>query len=225
MNSQLREKAIRLRLDKRASYSEISKILKVSKSTLSYWLKDFPLNKEEILELRRKCWSKGEASREKYRLTMRTKKEDFAREMYSEKFEKMKNFSKDSFFTAGLMLYLAEGAKKKESAIVLANTDYRVIKFFIKWLKEFMTIIPKDLRIQLHLYENMDIQKEVIFWIRALGLKKSQIYKPSIRKLQKGSFTYGESYRHGTCSLYAFGVKKTTELLMSIKAFVDLYLK
>jgi hypothetical protein len=71
----------------------------------------------------------------------------------------------------------------------------------------------------------MDIQKEINFWMKSLNLKISQVYKPSIRKLRDGSFSYGESYRHGTCSLYAFGVRKTTELLMSIKAFVDLYLE
>ena len=58
MNSQLREKAINLRLKEELSYSEIQKRLHVSKSTLSYWLKDYPLTEEKILELRRKGWSK-----------------------------------------------------------------------------------------------------------------------------------------------------------------------
>lgn len=225
MNSQLREKALQLRLKDELSYSEIKRRLKVSKSTLSYWLKDFPLNEEKILELRRKNWTKGEAGREKFRLAMRKKKEDLAKQVYDKYKEKLKKISKENFFIAGLMLYLGEGAKKKESSIVLANTDPKVIKFFIKWMIEFLDI-PKDkMRAQLHLYENMDIVKEKDFWKKELGFSEKQFYKISVRKLQKTSFSYKSSFNHGTCSLYAFGTEKYRELIMAMKAFVDLYLE
>jgi len=53
MNSQLREQAIKLRLEKELSYGEIRRRLSVPKSTLSYWLSEIPLSKERILKLRR----------------------------------------------------------------------------------------------------------------------------------------------------------------------------
>lgn len=74
MNAHLRTKAITLRTKDRLSYTEIKRRLKVSKSTLSYWLHDYPLKEEEILVLRRTAWKKGEASRERFRSTMREKK-------------------------------------------------------------------------------------------------------------------------------------------------------
>jgi len=76
MKSDLRKKAIELRIKQRLSYSNIVKTLKVPKSTLSYWLKDYPLTNDGILELRRKGRGKGEASREKFRETMRQKKKE-----------------------------------------------------------------------------------------------------------------------------------------------------
>ena len=42
MNSQLWEQAVNLRLTGRFSYSAIIKKLGVPKSTLSYWLREFP---------------------------------------------------------------------------------------------------------------------------------------------------------------------------------------
>jgi len=45
-----REKALRLRTEKQMSYSQIKKILKVSKSTLSYWLRNYPLTEKNIYE-------------------------------------------------------------------------------------------------------------------------------------------------------------------------------
>lgn len=70
MNSQLREQTIKLRIEKYLSYGEIRKRLGVPKSTLSYWLREFPLSEERILALRRQGWKKGEASRERFRASM-----------------------------------------------------------------------------------------------------------------------------------------------------------
>lgn len=48
MNSQLREQVIKLRTEKELSYAEIRKRLGVPKSTLSYWLREFPLTEEKL---------------------------------------------------------------------------------------------------------------------------------------------------------------------------------
>lgn len=50
INEGVRIEAVRLRIEERKSLSEISKILLVSKSTLSVWLREFPLEKEEITD-------------------------------------------------------------------------------------------------------------------------------------------------------------------------------
>ncbi len=226
MRAILRQKAIDLRLKQQLSYSEIRKRLGVSKSTLSYWLSEYPLSKEKILELRRLGWKKGETAREKYRLTMRQKRTELDKFVYDNKYKLIEDsLSKQNFYVAGLMLYLAEGAKRKNSTIVLANTDPSLIGFFIKWMGEFLSIPRVSIKIQLHLYENMDIEFEKEYWCKQLAIKKTQFYKPSIRKLRKNSFSYESTHRHGTCSVYAFGVDKVRDLMMGIRAFVDIYLK
>jgi len=223
MNAQLREKAIQLRLGQELSYAEIRSRLGVPKSTLCYWLRELPLSKERILELRRQGWQKSEAKIEIFRATMREKREQKCQEIYSEQKKKMQLLSKDSFFTAGLMLYLSEGNKMDYSQIALANTDCRVIKFFIQWLDDFLGIAKDKVKVALNLYENMDIEKEKKFWQDELGLAESQFYKTAIRKLQKSSFSYKESFRHGTCALHIMGADKKRELTMAIKAFLDEY--
>src|SRR3989338_6401022 len=112
MRTELRQKAIDLRLKHQLSYSAIKERLGVSKSTLSYWLQEYPLTAEKILELRRKGWQKGEASRERYRLTMRKRRESIEKEEYDKKYAFLKkHLSRQNFYLAGLMLYLAEGGK------------------------------------------------------------------------------------------------------------------
>jgi len=224
MKKELRQLATKLRLEEELSYSEIKKRLGISKSTLSYWMKNLPLSELRIRDLQKIGWQKSEASRERYRNTMRAKREAKDNEVYKKYFDRFNNLTKDTVFVAGLMIYLGEGGKKVSSRIALANTDPNIIRFFIKWGIEFLGIKKEDYRVQLHLYEEMTLEKEMKLWQNILRLSKTQFYKPSIRKVRKSSFTYKDSIRHGTCSLYVFGTDKKRELLMAIKAFVDKYI-
>ena len=141
MDSQLREQAINLRIKENLSYTQIRKRLGVPKSTLSYWLRGFPLSEERILELRRQGWKKAEAKIERFCAAMRKKKELKEREIFNKYKKRFDKLSKDTFFVAGLMLYLGEGDKKNYNRISLANTDPEIIKFFIKWMVDFFDII------------------------------------------------------------------------------------
>ncbi len=153
-----------MRIDQQLGYATIAKELKVAKSTVSRWLKDIPLSEARIRELRRCNWSKGEASRELFRQTMRKKREARDAATYETQRKNLGELSRQALFVAGLMLYLAEGDKKDDYHIGLANTDPQVISFFIWWLGEFLELPKRDLKIQLHLYESMNIAKEKSFW-------------------------------------------------------------
>ena len=220
VKKELRQRAIKLRTDDKLSYSAIKQQLGVSKSTLSYWLRDLPLSEDLIAKMQEAGWKKGEASRERYRNTMRRKKEQEAKSAYEYYLTDFEHLSDKTLFVAELMLYLGEGDKKVSSRIALSNTDPGIILFFINWLKRYFDINKEDIRIQLHLYENMDLEKERVFWQNTLELSNSQFYKSSVRKMQKSSFSYKDSIRHGTCEVYAFGVERKTKLSMAMKAFI-----
>ncbi len=224
MNSQLRERAVKLRLEQGLSYGEIKKRLGVAKSTLSYWLREFPLKEERISELCRYGWKKSELSREKFRITMRKKRELRNRNIYDNYRKKFAKISKDSFFTAGLMLYLGEGDKRRYERINLVNTDPETIKFFIKWLIDFLKIKREEIKVQLYLHDDMDIRREEKFWREELKISNAQFYKTQVRKSRKGSYSYKESSNHGTCGIYIMGVEKKRELMMAIQALIDTFL-
>lgn len=222
MHRELKEKAIRLRLKEQLGYGAIRKRIPVAKSTLSAWLRNFPLSKERITELKKAGWLKSEVKIERYRAAMREKRERKDREEY-EKYLRYfnKKIPQKIFFTSGLMLYLAEGSKTNNYTISIANTDPRIIKFFIRWLHKFFGV-PKDkLKGSLHLYKNMDIEKEKEFWKNELGFNAAQFYRPYITKNKKASFLYKESFRHGTCSVLFSNTIIKRKIMMAIKAYVD----
>lgn len=221
MKASERDKALELRIKHQLGYSTIAKQLSVSKGTLSRWLKDLPLSDKRILELRREAWSRGEASREVFRQTMRKKRDAREADVYAEQRKLLGKITRQSLFVAGLMLYLAEGDKKDDYHIGLANTDPQIIRFFIWWLQKFLDIPKSKMKVQLHLYASMDLPYERKFWLTETGLTKSQFYKDQIRPLRPASFSYPESFRHGTCKVYAYGLKHKMKLTLSIKAFFD----
>jgi hypothetical protein len=177
-----REKAIALRKEKQMSYGQIKKILKVSKSTLSYWLRNYPLSEKRIKELQRKGWEKSETSRERFRITMRKKKEERLKKFYKEQRKIIFPFNKREFFLAGLFLYWGEGSKTHPGELSISNTNPSIIKFFISWLTNSLNVPKEKLRVQLHLYRDMNIRKEIQFWSKILNLPLSQFNKPYIKK-------------------------------------------
>jgi len=225
MKSAQRELAIELRLTHKLGYKAIAEQVKVSKSTLSRWLEDLPLTDERVLELRREAWGRGEASREKFRQTMRAKRDERELQIYLRQKKRLSRISEQSMFIAGLMLYAAEGDKKTRAEIAFSNTDAVMVAFFARWLEEFLGIEQSKLKIQLHLYENMDARAEESYWKNQLSMNQSQLCKSQIRSLRPGKFSYREPFRHGTCKLYVGGVLKKAELMLSIRAFFDTYSK
>jgi len=153
-----REKALTLRKQGK-SYSQIKKIIGVNKSTLHYWLKDYPLSKQRIRELR--DWN--EQRIEKFRETMRAKKEKRLKQFYDEQKKLFLPLKNREVFLAGLFLYWGEGSKTKDSYLSVANTDPSVIKFFIYWLIKELMVPRKKLRIHLHLYSDMGIEEKIHF--------------------------------------------------------------
>lgn len=73
----------------------------------------------------------------------------------------------------------------------------------------------------MHLYKNMDIEKEKKFWKNELGFDDSQLYKPYITKNKKSSFLYKESSRHGTCAVSFCNTIIKRKIMMAIRAYLD----
>ncbi len=221
MHHALKQKAIHLRITQQLSYSAILKQIPVAKSTLSEWLKPYPLTKERILELRQSSWKSTETKIELFRARMKEKREQHDLEVYKTYALQFNTIDKSSFFTAGLMLYLAEGTKTNPYLVTLTNTNLKLIRFFITWLTEFFNVPRSRLRIFLQLYPTMDIDKEINFWLNELRLPKEQLYKPFIRKLTPSSFSYPESSRHGICAIMLSDTKVKRRIMMAIQAYLD----
>lgn len=214
------EKALALR-KQRMSYSQIKKILKVSKSTLSLWLRNYPLSEQRIRELR--DWN--EQRIERCRETKRKKKEKRLNLFYKEQKKLIFPINKREFFLAGLFLYWGEGSKSQPTELTVSNTDPSVIKFFINWLIKSLSVPKNKIKIQLHLYKDMDIKKEIQFWSKTLKIPLNQFTKPYVKKTSSIRINHKGGFGHGTCNARVDGARLTEKIHMAIKTIADKYNK
>lgn len=211
-----REKSIKLRLQGK-SYSQIKDTIKVSKSTLSYWLKEYPLSDKRIRELR----DNNPRRIEKYRATRLKKKKERLGIVYKEERKKLLPFSKRDLFIAGLFLYLGEGTKTTEARLSVSNTNPAVSKIFIKWLNKCFDIHLSKIKIYLHLYSDMSINKEIDFWSKELRIPKKQFQKPYIKQSSKNHINYRSKFNHGTCNVIIGDARLTERILSDLKIIED----
>jgi len=177
------------------SIKEIQKELKVSRSSISLWVRDIKLTKKQLKKLylnKNTGALKGSIIaamnkiKERERLTQKLKKE-------GEK--EIGKMSKRDRFIAGVALYCGEGSKR-DGDVSFANSDPKIIKFMVEWFQEFCNISPKKLKGNLYLHEGLNEGKAKKFWSKLIGIPISQFGKTYIAKnnpqrLRKVKHIYG----------------------------------
>lgn len=213
-----KQKAIELRKSGE-SYGQIKNLIKVSKGTLSLWLRNYPLSEKRIRELR----DKNPRRIERYIKTCRERKEKLLKQIYNNEKNEILPFSKRDLFVAGLFLYWGEGGKTQEAQLCLSNTNPTIIKFFIYWLENSLNVKRGVIKIKLHLYKNMSVEEEIKFWAKILNIKSSQFTKPYIKITDSRAITYKNGFGHGTCNAIVHNVIFGRKVLMGLKTIEDYF--
>lgn len=213
----LHEKAIILRKQGK-SYGEIKKELNVSKSTLSDWLKNYPLTNEQLLRLKNLIYLRVE----KCRITRENKRNERYEQIQKEELDKWTPLSKKELYLAGLFLYWGEGNKSLKGSISLNNTDPSVVNFFLYWLVKILNFEHKKIRVYVHLYNDMNIEEELNYWSKQLNLPRSQFIKPYIKNSTRSSLTQ-KGFGHGTCGIMVNNIRYKEKIILGLKAIAGYY--
>ena len=183
-----------MRLENGLSYGEISKRLKVSKSSVKNWVEDIQLSAEQkaVLQanmqvvrfsserqitdeqrlkasLSLKRMHKIYNARTKGHKNMVQKYFDLRQQHQMVGRNKIVNEASD-LYKAGCMLYWAEGAKHRNS-ISFSNSDLVMIKLFTRFLFEELKINKSDIVVRVNCYLNNGLSMVDIenFWLQQLG--------------------------------------------------------
>ncbi|MDP3883104.1 MAG: hypothetical protein Q8Q48_03555 [Candidatus Staskawiczbacteria bacterium] len=193
----LQEKFISVKLRKSGkSYNDILKVINVSKSTLSLWLRDIeltPKQREELLVGRKKSqYASAQAKRQR--------RIELTEEIINESKKEVGGLIKNPLFLSGLMLYWAEGDKAEMWEMVkFSNSDPQMIRLIMRWFRVICKVPEEKFRIGVHMHKlhcRKDIEK---YWSEVTGVPLSQFYKTQIKPtslIQRKNKLYD-----GTCAV------------------------
>jgi hypothetical protein len=211
-----RRKAIKLRKQGK-TYTFIKGRLGVSKSTLSYWIKDVELT----LAQREKINKDTKAKRiETYITTVKERRKRIFENYCNVARQELLPFSTRDFLMAGLFLYLGEGSKSDWSQVCISNSDPSIIKFATAWLTKILGVNKKDIRVAVHLYRDMDMEQELNFWQQVMGVSRKQFWKPYIKKTSSQKIDHA-TFGHGTCKISYGSAKLKKEIMAKIKVILE----
>ena len=107
--------------------------------------------------------------------------------------------------------------------MAINNTDPQVVKFALHWMIRALKVPKNKVKVELHLYSDMDVEKEISFWAKVLGIPKTQFYKPYIKTSTRIAINQ-KGFGHGTCGVIVNDVRLKEKVIMGIKAIADVYL-
>ena len=194
---------------------DIAKMLHVSKSSVSLWVRDITLRSEQtefLLERRRKLLitqNRGaDANRKKHRLH---------REQYREMGRRRARENPTQLHLAGCMLYWAEGAKGR-SRVFFVNSDPAMMRLFIRFLREEMSVPDTEFSVYVRCHPNSEpeIHRIETFWLQLLELPATALRKTQIReggKLRKSKLS------NGICGLMVLDTEIAQQIFGAIQEY------
>jgi transcriptional regulator with XRE-family HTH domain len=160
------------------TYKEICDELGVSRSSVSLWVRDVEFDRaawEARADANYKNGNHGPRPKRQNRLQLE-KGLEIAR-MKAQGAVRIGRLTEQEFLIAGVALYVGEGAKTANE-VKVANSDPRLLLFFVTWLRHFYEVDESRLRLRLYLHEGLDLEAAEAFWSDLLGIPRSQMTKP-----------------------------------------------
>jgi len=212
-----KNKAIILRRKGR-SIKEIAKKVGVVKSTVSFWCRDIELTSKQIEELHKKM-IKGS-----YKGRMKG-----ARIQYERRIKKIKKYDKEGIkqigrlsnrdlLIAGLALYWGEGSKKTRG-VSFSNSDPKIIKFAIKFLKRIFNINKNRLSayIGINRIHKNRVEEVENYWSKITRIPSEQFTKTTLIKAKNKKNYSNFQVHYGTITIK---VRKSADLYYCIMGLI-----
>ncbi|MBI2023305.1 helix-turn-helix domain-containing protein [Candidatus Giovannonibacteria bacterium] len=201
-------KAVKLRLSGK-SYTEISRLLNIPKSTLSGWLSNLALPKKakkRIAKIVKQSIIDSIVKRNKNQTILAIERMNQIRS--AGKLEINNNLSKEQIKYIGISLYWAEGYKRAKELngriltnhpVALTNSDPKLIQIFLRFLREVCEVKNEHIKADIRMFDHMNSKQILKFWKRITqipeknfgkiyyGISKSSLGKRPFNRLPYGT--------------------------------------
>lgn len=192
------------------SVKEIARLLGVSTSSVSDWVRDIELTDEQhaVLQARNGLHERQLLARSVMSAKARRRRasaQDDGRRRAREG---------DSLYVTGCMLYWAEGSRSR-NRLVFTNSDPEMVRIFATFLRCSFGVDPERVRLTCNLFADHEARQREIeeFWLCTAGLSRSSLCRSTVNQYSR----YSQKKRrnklpYGTCRI----VVHSTEIAQTI---------
>lgn len=210
MKTAERKLARRMRRYEGRSIKEIARLLHVSKSSVSLWVRDIALSDEQhaVLQARNGLHERQRLANAAMSAKART------RRVAAQDDGLRRARQADKLYVAGCMLYWAEGSRNRNK-LVFTNSDPEMVRLFVNFLRRGFGVPADRVRLTCNLFaDHAERQGQIEdFWLEVVGLPRGSLckstvnhYSPYTKKKRTNKLPYG------TCRV----VVNSTELAQTI---------
>jgi transcriptional regulator with XRE-family HTH domain len=211
MKTAERELARALRREHGLSIKRLARMLGVSKSSVSLWVRDIELTPDQVAALRPAAVAGGAANSAR------------ARERHGEAQRRGRIAARRGMplHAAGCMLFWAEGSRSR-NAVIFTNSDPAMIAFFLRFLRDVFAVPDRKVRVTCNLFADHAARQAQIeqYWLDLLRLPRSSLCTSTVNTYSK----YSQKKRrnklpYGTCRLAVHNTQLLHELYGAIQEF------
>ncbi|MCX6703008.1 MAG: helix-turn-helix domain containing protein [Candidatus Wolfebacteria bacterium] len=196
------------------SIKDISRLLKISKSSASIWCRDVLLTSQQVDNLHSKMVAGGYKGRLKGAQMQKAKRKLKIKNYQKLGIKTIKPVGSRDLLMLGLGLYLGEG-NKGGNQFQFTNSNSDIVRLIILWLKDVFDIKKRDLILNMIINQQHKGREVKIknHWTKVTGADISQFNKTIfIKSKSKKAYSNLENY-FGTITIR---VKKSSDLQYKI---------
>lgn len=165
------------------SVKDISKIVGVSKSTVSMWVRDIILTVEQLEKLNKKMLKGSELGRTRGAFVQKQRRIELERNLEEQSVQEINNLTDNEMLVSGLCLYWGEGSKKQRE-LSWCNSDPHLINFMILWLKRCYDIGKDRIVVNVAINEIHESRNDLVreYWSKIVEIPLTQFRNTSFKK-------------------------------------------
>ncbi len=198
------------------SVRDIAKMLNISTSTVSIWVRDILLTDEQVKTLKANQRLYGAQN------SGANSNRDNARKMRLSFQEEGRVVARENrpLHLAGCMLYWAEGAKHRNK-LYFVNSDPNMMLFFMRFLREELRVDDATMAVHIHCHSSDPVKMQRIeqYWLNLLGLPQSCLKKTQVKK---GSEIRINKLENGVCGIGVYRTELTQHVYGAIQEYTGL---
>lgn len=210
-----RDKARTMRREEGRSIKEIARLVGVSKSSVSLWVRDIELTAQQHADLQAR---NGLHERQRLaRAAMSAKAR--ARRFKAQREGRRRARRAGNLYVMGCMLYWAEGSRSRNK-LVFTNSDPEMVRTFVTFLRDALRVDGERMLVTCNLFaDHADRQHEIEdFWLQTAGLPRTSLRKSTVNHYSR----YSRKKRtnklpYGTCRI----VVNSTEIAQTIHGSIQ----